>query len=464
MNRLLPLFAVILAAAPAFAQNADTIDRETRRPAQTASEQKRAAKTQEAAAKLDADGQPEVTYAQVMADPDNVQLNYRYALTQIRRGDLKAASATLERILLVNPNQSQIRLLYGVVLYRLDNLMEAERELKAALAQNPPEADREEGARYLKEVQKKSKRTQISGRLGAGFEYDDNRNAAPSTGKRLFGDVPIQLTPDSLRRDDTSAIFLGNVEAHHDLGTAAGHEVFGTFNYYRAEQTLVKTLNLSAFSLAGGGVYKTPFFDLTPQVVFDHVELAQTTFLRNHGFDLRLDKRVGRRVSVFAQVHDVMQSYSPTVVVPHSPDRTGIQVDSTLGADYLVSPIFRVGGNLLYTVKHAQARWYSFDRTGFGVNGVTLLGKGTFLLSNFNMNVDKYYQEDATVSVRGRRDTTLSAGATLGAPLGILMPELKDLLFTLTYDWAETDSTLPNYAYTNNKYAAMLTYKWSVGL
>ncbi|MBI5883660.1 MAG: hypothetical protein HZB91_11220 [Elusimicrobia bacterium] len=47
----------------------------------------------------------EVTYEQVMADPDNIELNYRYALSRVGRGDLRAAASTLERILLVKSDR-----------------------------------------------------------------------------------------------------------------------------------------------------------------------------------------------------------------------------------------------------------------------------------------------------------------------------------------------------------------------
>jgi Flp pilus assembly protein TadD len=71
----------------------------------------------------------EVTYEDVLANPDNIDLNFAYAQVQIARGDLKNAAATLERILLIEQDLPRVRLLYAIVLFRLDNLDEAEREL-----------------------------------------------------------------------------------------------------------------------------------------------------------------------------------------------------------------------------------------------------------------------------------------------------------------------------------------------
>jgi tetratricopeptide (TPR) repeat protein len=455
--------SLLMIAAPVFAQNQGAIEKAGARPAQQESAESRAASAGAESSKLSANGGGDVTFEQVSADPDNVDLNYRYAQTQVRHGNLKGASATLERILLLNPSLLQIRLFYGVVLYRLDNLMEADREIGAVLASNPPDAVKNEAARYLAEIHKRQKRTQLTGRLGLGWEYDDNRNAGPSTGiDQLFGS-PVQLNPGSLRHDDTSILFLGNVEAHHDLGLPAGHEVFATLNYYRAEQTLQKSLNLTAYSPALGGVYKTPFFNVTPQLVYDYVLLAQTTFMRDRGVDLRVDKTLSARADVYAEVHDVRQVYSPTAVVPTASDRTGIQVDSTLGGDYSIVPTNRVGVDVLYTVKHAQNIAFSFFRKGFGVTDTWLLGKGMFLLTALHLNVDDYAHADPLVGPGLRRDTTIQTDVTYGAPLSLLCPKLQDLVFTLTYENYDAMSTISNYAYTNNKVSGLLTYKWSAG-
>jgi len=460
---LLAALSVLVAAAPVLAQNTNAVETEGQRPARQTEKSSKASRAEAESAKLSAGNGADVTFEQVAADPDNVDLNYRYAQTQVRHGNLKGASATLERILLVNPNLVQIRLFYGVVLYRLDNLMEADREVSAVLASNPPESIKSEASRYLVEIRKRQKRTQLSGRLGVGWEYDDNRNAGPSTGKNLFFGSPVQLDASSLRHSDTSVLFLGNVEAHHDLGLPAGHQVFATFNYYRAEQTNQKNLNLAAYSPALGGVYKTPFFDVTPQLVYDYVALAQTKYMADHGFDLRIDKILSARAALYADVRDVREVYSPTAQIPTASDRTGIRVDSMIGGEYSIVPWNRVGPDVLYGVKHAQNIAFTYFRKGFGASDTWLLGKGMFLLTTLRLNVDDYSHADPLVSQGLRRDTIIQTDVTYGAPLSLLHPKLQDFVFTLTYENYDAMSTLTNYAYTNNKIAGLLTYKWSAG-
>lgn len=462
LDRRLAALLIALSAAPALAQNPDVIEKEGQKPARQEAFQKAAAAAARKSAEYGAAG-ADVTYEQVLASPDDADLNYRYALTQVRHGDLKGASATFERILLLNPNLERVRLMYGVVLLRLDNLSEAERELRAVSTPSSAPDVRKEAEPFLAEAVRRQKRTQLSGRLSLGWEYDDNRNSAPSTGQSLFSDVPVQLSPSSLRRGDASTLFLGNVEARRDLGSPAGHEVFGTFNYYRAEQASQKTLNLAAYSFSAGGTYKTPWVNATLQAVFDHVTLAQTTFLRDRGVDLRLDRQLGRRFDVWYDLRDVRQVYSQTDVVPSAADRTGIQVDNTLGGDWNLSPVMRLGASALYSVKHAQNAAFSYYRKGLGVSDTWLTGRGTFLIAGANLYVDNYWRPDPNISARSRRDTTTRLDGTFGAPLSLVSPKLADLLFTLSYEYLSTTSTIQNYAYTNNKIAGLLTWKWSAG-
>jgi len=459
-NIILIFLALFLAGTPLRAQD---IDKEVKKPARAETEQKEAERLAAEAAKRAAPGE-EVAYEQVLADPDNVRLNYGFARSQVRRGDIKGAAATLERILLVDPKQGEVRLFYAIVLYRLDNMVEAKAQLDMLKKLTLPQALRDEADKYAKAVEQRVKRTHLSGSLSLGFEYDTNRNAAPASGRRLFSDTPLNLTGSSKRRDDTSLVFMGNVGVRRNLPCQSVPEIFGSFAYYQAEQTLAKNLNLKAYSAQAGGVYKAGRVKLTPAALFDHVQLAQSTFLRNRGADLRLDYRLNQKTNLFFSARDVYQDFVPTKEIGTAPDRTGIQVDFTAGADNILNPAMKLGTSIGHGFKHATRDFYAFDRWTAGVNHTWLLGRGAFLLSSFNVNYDLYRAPDTAISVALRKDTAMRANATLGAPLAVLHPRLQDLVLTFTYEYYHALSTVENYAYSNNKVAAMLNYRWEVGL
>lgn len=462
-----PLAFLLIAAlaAPALSQDPQDPEKEAQRPARERQRQSESDKAAEEAGKLALpDGEAEVTYEQVLARPDDIQLNYRYARAQVRRGEVKGAAATLERILLVNPNLVRVRLFYALVLYRLDNLAEAKTQLELVLKSNPPDALRAEAERYKKDVEKKSKKTQLSGRVSVGFQYDTNRNAAPEAGQRLFLDNPVNLTGTGQRRDDTSLLFMVNAEGRRDLGYQAGHDAFVTLSYYRAEQTLVKTLNLAAYSVQAGATYKRGKSSLVPSFLFDHVTLAQSTYLRNRGAGLRAERKLDRATTLSLDLRAVYQDYVRTLQVPTADERDGSQWDATLSVGRILAPKHRVTAGLGYSLKNASREYNAYQRTTISGGHTWLLGKGAFLLTNASVNWDRYEQPDTAISRRFRRDTTFRVSGTLGAPLTLAHPKLKDFVGTLTYEHYHALSSLVNYEYMNNKISALLTYKWELGL
>ncbi len=124
-----------------------------------------------------------VTYEQILADPDNIDLNLRYAKQQIARNDIVGAATTLERILLINPELLQVRLLYAVVLFRLDNYEEAERELLALRDRQMPPSLRRELDSYVQEIRRRRRHTRFALTSTIGWQWDRNRNAASSSAR-----------------------------------------------------------------------------------------------------------------------------------------------------------------------------------------------------------------------------------------------------------------------------------------
>ena len=111
MSKIIFLFLFFIAATPVYAQR-DISDDTTN-------------SVEEQSIRTSMEQGPDVTYEQILADPDNLSLNMRYAQTQIRNGDIKGASGTLERMMILMPDNMNIKLLYAAVLYRLDDIPEA---------------------------------------------------------------------------------------------------------------------------------------------------------------------------------------------------------------------------------------------------------------------------------------------------------------------------------------------------
>src|SRR3954462_11637383 len=88
------------------------------------------------------------TFEQVLAAPDDLALNLRFAESEAQAGNLLSSSAALERILLQAPGWGPARLLYAAVLYRLDDLAGAEQQLNQLDQSKLTDLQKAEARRY----------------------------------------------------------------------------------------------------------------------------------------------------------------------------------------------------------------------------------------------------------------------------------------------------------------------------
>ncbi|MBI4678571.1 MAG: tetratricopeptide repeat protein [Elusimicrobia bacterium] len=461
---LIPLLSVttfLFAADPPRPTGAEeAVGRET--PTRIDSQAKTRKTADEALARKAVEGAP-VTYQQVLADPDNVDLNYRYAQSQIRSGDVRGAAATLERILMVDPSLHRVRLLYALVLFRLDNLSEAGRELDALTGLALPANLRAELDDLKSLITKRRRSTHVDVLVGFGFDYDSNISATPASEQMLFANQFIDITPKNPETADTAMIGLGNVRVTHDPGTQNGHEVFGGLGWYRAEQTLQDRLDLQVFSFDMGTALKFGRNTITPKVNWDQVYLSEETFLERPAIGMKFERAFTERLSADFEARIADDRYSKTSEIPRAEERSGHQWDLVWGVGWVATPVMRIRGGYTLTgkaVNDERFRYNAYDRHSLNASLSYLLGKGMFALVSGAMNIDRYDHRDPMIGIKYRDDITFRSRLTFGAPLGFIHKYFKDFVFTQSYEYYRAESDITNYAYDNNKLSSLVTYKW----
>ena len=415
------------------------------------------------------EGKP-VSFAEVIKHPDDVMLNYRYAQQQVREGDVKGAAGTLERILLLHPDLAQVRLFYAIVLYRLDNLDEAQRELQSVLGMPMPASLRAEVEGYLKQIALRRKRTRYSASFSVGAQYDSNRNAAPSSNHRLF--IGMEL-PTQVARHDFAAVAIGSFAFHHDLGYQARHELFGSAVLYEDQQQDVQSQTIMATAFEFGGTYRSNLVNISPSVTYTYMTLHNEKFLHAEGVKLRLDRRLNPKTEIYLENHFQHQDFDAvrsTVdgipVAPLAPDYTGNRLDSEIGLTYTFSPVNQITVGFTHTAKFAARKYYAFGGDDVHVRDTWLMGHGQFLLTSLELAQQRYDKPDPLVSPSARRDSIFRFRVTYGIPVMGLFPSLplpdglKDLTLNTSGELYTAHSNLTTYTYNSFKAEMLLTKRW----
>lgn len=469
LNTRRSLFAAFLLASislPGVSFAADDYNEARVVRRETTAEKITAKTAQKAELRKALEGQKKVTFQDVLKDPDNADLNFQYSKTQVMEGDLLGATGTLERILAVKPDWHEVRLFYTVVLFRLDDLTEAQQQIE--MLDKAPLSPRlsEERDLYKNEIKKRKKKTRFSVRETIGMEGDTNRNAAPSSKELLLFNTRTPNSVDGRRKSDTAFLNIASVDVSHDLGFQAGHLLIGSFTHYLQNQNALNSLDLGAFQYEVGGVYKTRYVNFTPTFFASHVFLSDENYLRTQGGNFSFDHTFRDRWDVSAAYRVERQDYLPIKENEVARTRNGMEHSVTSGVSYILTSSMKVGGGVVYSYKNAKANYEGYDHWAYRIGHSWLLGRGQFLLNAVEAGFDRYDEQDSTVATRFRRDNSLRYRVTYGAPLSFffmnkLLPKfIKDIVLSFNYEYYRAYSNIPNYAYSNSKFQGLLTKKW----
>ncbi|GJL91839.1 surface lipoprotein assembly modifier [Hyphococcus sp.] len=401
-----------------------------------------------------------IPFEQILAAPENIQLNIAYARQQIIAGDLKEGVATLERVLLIDPTRHDVRVLYGLVLYRLGLFDRARYELELALDSGElPPALAAEAETYLGRIKYEQRLTRASLTLTTGVDYDNNRSQSPSSGQLLFLDTPL---PAPGKIDDFAYIFSAQGRLLRDLGTQAGHTLHADASFYHSDKTKVDNLDLNAAALALGGTWYSGAWSISPRIRGGMYWLDGEDYLRSLGGEVEIAYRWNPKVTSYALVRGEDEDFRDTTNFGVASQRSGRRISARSGVAWRLSPTQTVTVEGLYSDKNAAVGYESYQRYGANVQHSWLLGRGAFSLIGFWAENSQYDMVDAFISPTILRDDWLYRGrVTIGAPISFFAPGLpeaiKDINLIAQYEYETVDSNILNFDYKAHKAAFLVS-------
>ena len=117
----------------------------------------------------------EEAFEAVFADPGNILLNFQLASIQLKNGNLKEASGTLERILILLPSNAEAQSLLASVQLRLGNKPEAERLSNLILENDEATASqKQEATAIIAQIEAEKSAYNFTGFVSLGSGVTDN--------------------------------------------------------------------------------------------------------------------------------------------------------------------------------------------------------------------------------------------------------------------------------------------------
>jgi tetratricopeptide (TPR) repeat protein len=416
-----------------------------------------------------ADGLPEaetVTYDQVLADPDNIQLSYLYAISQIRKSDLLGASATLDRLILLAPNEPNIRALRAIVLYRLDNLREAQKEFADLLTLDLDPELKRGIERYAAELERRDQHTRMTLLTSIGYQYDTNRAGAPNSGQVRTFLGTFDVTKDGQKEDDHSLTGLMRFGIEHDLATQNRNTLFGSVSAYGADQFQLDEFDTLDLSAQAGGRFEFGAIFLTPTLTYDHLFLDRDSYIDSIGASVRADMRISDPVNLFIRGDMNWIDYDNTTLYPAGDLQSGADLGITVGADFYIGTDQRLTISATHHGFNSDQEWETYVGERLNINHTWLIGGGAFLMTDLFGEYDNYDMADPITGESNRDDWIYRARMTLGVPVQTLFgaeewPAALDGLTVSIYgEYYRADSNITNYEYDNARGGLTISKRW----
>tara|TARA_R110000868_G_scaffold165328_1_gene398315 strand:- start:39379 stop:40797 length:1419 start_codon:yes stop_codon:yes gene_type:complete len=428
---------------------------------------------------LQTDDGREISFADVLTNPDDVVLNFRWAKAQIARGDVRGASATLERVLVLDPDLAVVRLYYAIVLYRLDSLDEARAQFERLRSMPVSPEVAADIDRYLDAIERRRTRLHQYLTLSLGSQIDSNRNAAASDKQQLVTGTLSNITASQDKpKNDIAYIGALRYDISYDLGYQEGHEVFAAVTGYGSDQVQLDALDLGSLSVDLGARIRGGYFSLTPSLNHTTQSLSREKYLTSRGGRLRADWNIQPDTNLFAEVSYADERYQNTSESSALRLHSGQRYGARTGANYAWSPSNRTTLNLNGGKKEAARNYYSYDSLSTELIHAYLFGGGSYISGSVRYGLDQYRDPDSLVtgsSPQHRMDRSTRLRLTYGAPLSQLMPDdgfgdsntagqiyafLAPINWSVTGEYLDTKSNIPNYEYHNARAQIFLTRRW----
>jgi tetratricopeptide (TPR) repeat protein len=400
---------------------------------------------------VDPTGQYDALFRQVLADPANVELSFRFAELATRLGDYEAAIGALERILFYNPNLPRVQLELGVLYFRLGSYEMARSYFASALeAPDAPGEIRLRVSGFLFEIERRLSATRLSVFAQMGFRYQTNANAGPASAiVRAVGRDAV-LDRQFANRPDWNFFSLGTVRHVHDFENQRGDVWETTLVGYYARQFRIQRLNLGLFEVQTGPRLALapdvlPGASFRPYVLGSLVSLADTRYLTSTGAGLSVSLPAvpGFVVEPFVEVRQ--RRFSNSFEYRTASEQTGRLWSSGVLLQAALAPAIRVAARLAYSSNDARRDYNSYDQVSFDLGFPVEFagpwgGRPWGFVPSVGFAATRYDIPNPVIDPRvTRRDSEWRVGALLDVPVH------EAIGLGIQVQYCRVNSNLPNY-------------------
>ena len=391
---------------------------------------------------------------QILQDPNNLDLNLKYAQQQGKVGNFKQTISTLERLNMLYPDNVEIKLYLLSVLVQVDSPEKANTIIDEMKLRRDLEA---EDLETLQEIEDELRDREpglwnFTADLGFGATFSNNVNSVSKTRLKLDEDSIAEFT--SPKHDRTESASIG-ITATRPIGEESS--LLLNFGHTTSNQYQEADDDFQSYGLTIGLDTTLGNQSISPYVIMSKSDAQHDA----DSFSLMLGVggffTVGERNS-FSYGY----SYTDAKANHNSSDNTADQTNSighgyTFGHDFIVTPIISTSLSLGYSDSDAKVdAGNDYETYEFGT-GLNFAFPWAYIAWSASISFNDYKVADTSVdSTKLRSDHVTTTDLMITKAIGDIFPIIdpnRNLFINLSYEKTFSEANIMNYDYLADSFA-----------
>ena len=394
-----------------------------------------------------------ITYMQILQKPNDLDLNLKYAQQQGKMGNFKQTISTLERLNMLYPDNTEIKLYLLSVLVQVDSPEKAATIIEEMKLRRDLSA---EDLETLQEIEEELKDREPSlwtfaADFSTGAIFSDNVNSVSSS--KLKETSGVREVFNSPKFDRTLSGSMG-LSASRPVGEESSLLI--NLSHTSSEQYFETDDDFQSYGLTLG--LDTVFLgqSISPYFIVNKSDYQTDADSFSKMYGLGGFFSVGERNSF-----SYGWSYSNSKGNDNTMDSSANETNSsghglTLGHDFIVNELITTNISLGYSDSDARVDagndYENYD-IGFGIN---FAFPWAFIAVSNNMSFNDYKMADTSVNSTIRSDFTNTFDISLTKAIGDIFPNIdpnRSLFINMSFEKLYSDANIVNYDYITDSFS-----------
>ena len=395
----------------------------------------------------------EVTFQEILENPGDLEINLKYATEQETLGRYKATLSTLERLNMLYPVNTDLKLYLISILLKMDSVAKLQLMIETMLQDpNTTKETRDYIEEILETIRDQSRpKPKWFAYLDVNYMQTDHSNVdgVTKSGKLYAGSSIGNFRSDAIKYDKTYTRG-GSITIGKNLNSTSAISFSGSLNINTQNKGRLYENDLTSGSVSYSKILGKHY--LLPYIFYSRPNERSSADLNTKGIGFNNTYNINQNNSINYSSSISTTSYNK--ISKNELDNPDVDNNSfystNIGYNYIFSDINLISTKISYSKKKAKADYNAYSGHGLNIGYTRVLPFGNLKIDK-TFEKNKYDEKDFIIhNTKDRKDDIKTSQIQLSGKLIQILPFFKKLdpkgqiFYNIKHTEIDSDSTLLN--------------------